>query len=980
MPNSMLSSQNPGEPSTQEALLHRIANRIRQSLELQEILTTTVAEVRAYLGTDRVKIYQFQSDGHGVVIAESLDSDRLPPLLGLHFPADDIPPYARELFVRARQRTVVDLSTHEVGISSLNCSETGELIDQTDIRYRPIDPCHQEYLTAMGVKSSVVVPIILQGEAAGPYHPPSLKPPSQLWGLLVSHHAKPRDVSESELQFIQAVVDQVAVAIAQSVLLTHVRAQARQEANINQVTALLQTSPTVDWQDALEAATSTLKAGGRLYLFADERLPKEIYTVGEQPAPIDPSQNRSIEENLLWQNYLHSVVDTSVDETGCQPWSVEWMRNVYELGKPIHQTSTTASCWAIDDIYQEPLFRTLAPFFSDTAIRSALIISLKHGTQVLGCLTFFRASIDTEILWAGYHHPDTRQLMARQSFEVWRQLKKNQAQRWTKEEIQYAQVLGERFAATIKQYQLYQQVQVLNENLERQVEERTEELIYRSEQLERSNAELKRLVERQTMLSRIVTKIRDSLDIQTIFRTTTEEVQHLLDVDRVVVYRFEADWSGEFVAESVAKGWVSLLDKQLDDPVLKDNISDCSAKMLGSYSAQVDTYLQSTKGGQYAQGATERVVKDIYQAGFSPCYIGVLENYQARAYIIVPIVQSETLWGLLAAYQNSGPREWEDSEVALMSQIGLQLGVALQQAEHLSEIQSQSQRLVEALEELKQIQIQLIHSEKMSSLGQLVAGIAHEVNNPVNFIYGNIAPLEEYTTILLELLRAYQQHYPDPAPDLCEQLEKSDFSYIEEDVPKLCASMRLGAERIRGIVRSLRNFSRLDEAEIKSVDLHEGLESTLLILHHRLRSGTPGIVINVEKHYGNLPWVECYAGQLNQVFMNLISNAIDELLTAVAENGISPLITITTCCTNDGWVVVSIKDNGRGVPTKVQSKLFDPFFTTKPVGQGTGLGLSISYQIVEKHGGHLLCQSEPGEGTEFVVKLPVKQTVSSIST
>jgi light-regulated signal transduction histidine kinase (bacteriophytochrome) len=968
----MLPSQNPYEPS-QEAFLHRIANRIRQSLELQEILATTVAEVRAYLGTDRVKIYQFQPDGHGVVIAESLDSDRLPPLLGLHFPADDIPPYARELFVRARQRSVVDLSTHEIGISPLNCLETGQLVDQTDIRYRPVDPCHQEYLMAMGVKSSVIVPIVIEGEAVGPYHPPSLQSPSHLWGLLVSHHSEPHPVSEAELQFIQAVVDQVAVAIAQSILLNHVRAQVRQEANINQVTALLQTSPTVNWQDALQAATSTLEAGGRLYLFANEQSPKELYTIGEQPALINSVQNRSVEDNLLWQKYLHSILDTSVDATGRQPWSVEWMRTVYELEPPIQPMPATATCWAIDDIYQEPLFRTLAPFFNDTTIRSVLIISLKHGSQILGCLTFFRSSIDTEILWAGYHHPDTRQLMARQSFEVWRQLKKNQAQRWTKEEIKYAQVLGERFAATIKQYQLYQQVQALNANLEWQVEERTEELKHRSEQLERSNAKLERLVERQTMLSRIVTKIRDSLDIETIFRTTTEEVRQLLNADRVVVYRFEADWSGEFVAESVADGWVSLLEKQLGDPALQNNISECSAKMMGRRSIQpVDTYLQTTKGGQYAQGATERVVHDIYQAGFSPCYIEVLESYQAKAYIIVPIVQHDNLWGLLGTYQNSGPREWEEQDVVLMNQIGLQLGVALQQAEHLSEIQMQSQQLVSTLEELKQLQIQLIHSEKMSSLGQLVAGIAHEVNNPINFIYGNIVPFEEYTRTLLELLQSYQQYYPDPAPDLREQIEKSDLSYIEEDIPKLCTSMRIGAERIRGIVQSLRNFSRLDEAEIKSVDLHEGLESTLLILHHRLKSGSLGIAINIERYYGDLPCVECYAGQLNQVFMNLISNAIDELLVAVAEKGISPTITITTSCIND-WVAVSIKDNGRGIPVLDQAKLFDPFFTTKPVGQGTGLGLSISYKIVEKHRGHLLCQSQPDEGTEFVVKLPVKQ-------
>ncbi len=973
MLNSMLPPQPPDEPLTQEALLHRIANRIRQSLELQEILTTTVAEVRAYLGTDRVKIYMFQPDDHGVVIAESLDSDRLPSLLGLNFPADDIPIYARDLFVRARQRRVVDLSTHEIGISPLTCAETGELLEQTEISYRPVDPCHQEYLTAMGVNSSVVVPIIIQGESATPYHPPSLQPPNKLWGLLVSHHSEPHVVDEAELQFIQAIVDQVSVAIAQSILLEYIRAQVRQEANINHVTTLLQTSPTVNWQDALHAAASTLDAAGRLYLFAKEDLPKELYTIGEQPELIDPSTNRTIEDNLLWQKYLYSILDASTDATGYQPWSVEWMRSVYELKQPVDSVSATASCWAIDDIYREPLFRTLAPFFNTTTVRSALIVSLKHGTRILGCLTFFRSSVDTEILWAGYHHPDTRQLMARQSFEVWQQLKKDQAQRWTQEEIKYAQVLGERFAATIKQYQLYQQVQALNTSLERQVEERTEELKHRSEQLEQSNAELERLVNRQTTLSRIVSKIRDSLNIETIFRTTTKEVRHLLKCDRVVVYRFKPDWSGEFVAESVAEGWLSLLNRQMNNAESKDNISDCSTQTLGSRVQSADTYLQDTQGKQYTQGAPQLVVQDIYQAGFSSCYLEVLESYQARAYIIVPIIQRERLWGLLAVYQNSGPRAWNESDTTLMQQIGLQLGVAIQQSEYLSEIQIQSQQLANALEELKQIQIQLVQNEKMSSLGQLVAGIAHEVNNPINFIYGNLAHLEEYTHTLLELLQTYRQSYPDPAPELCQQIEQSDLGYIEEDVPRLCASMRMGAERIRGIVQSLRTFSRLDEADIKSVDLHDGLESTLLILQHRLQPLPSGTGINLEKHYGDLPFVECYAGQLNQVFMNLISNAIDELLTAMVEDHVVPTITITTSCA-DEWVVVSIKDNGRGIAAQNQSKLFDPFFTTKPVGQGTGLGLSICYQIVEKHGGMLLCQSQPGEGTEFLVKLPIKQT------
>jgi light-regulated signal transduction histidine kinase (bacteriophytochrome) len=280
----MLLSHDAISPLTQEGLLHRIANQVRQSLELESILSTTAAEIRAYLGTDRVKIYQFCPDGHGVVVAESLQADRLPSLLRLHFPADDIPRYARELFVRARQRAIVDLGNHQIGLSPLNCPETGAALNTIDIRYRPVDPCHQEYLTAMGVKSSIVVPIVLEGEASGFYDPPSLPSSNHLWGLLVSHHAEPRSVTEAELQFIQAVVDQVAVAIAQSVLLEQVRTQARREANMNQVTARLQMSPTVDWQEALELAAHTLSAGSRLYLASETDSPREIYAYGEQPA------------------------------------------------------------------------------------------------------------------------------------------------------------------------------------------------------------------------------------------------------------------------------------------------------------------------------------------------------------------------------------------------------------------------------------------------------------------------------------------------------------------------------------------------------------------------------------------------------------------------------------------------------------------------------------------------------------------------
>lgn len=949
----MLPSQETVPALTQEALLHRIANRIRQSLELATILSTTAAEVRAYLGTDRVKIYQFCPDGHGIVVAESLEGDRLPSLLGLHFPADDIPRYARELFVRARQRSIVDMANHAIGISPLNHSDTGEAVTTSDIRYRPVDPCHREYLTAMGVQSSVVVPIVLEGEATGTYHPPSLATSNKLWGLLVSHHAQPRTVAEEELQFIQAVVDQVAVAIAQSILLEQVRSQAHQEANINQVTAHLQTSPTVNWQDALELASHTLDADGRLYLFSDNYASREIYTCGEQPALIDAIQDRPVEENLLWQQYLYSVLGSSVDETGHKPWSIEWMRAVYDLIEPTYNFKSVSSSWAINDIYQEPLFRTLTPFFDGTKIRSALIIPLKHGNQIIGCLTFFRSEIETEIEWAGYHHPDRRQLMPRQSFEVWRQLKKGQAQHWTEEEVKYAQALGERFAATVKQYRLYQQVQTLNSSLGRQVEERTNALKQRSQQLQQSNQELEWVVKRQATLSNIVAKIRESLDIDTIFQTATQELSKLLQTERVTIYRFNPDWGGEFVSsyEVVLPEWQSL-------------------GPLGVNTVWNDTYLQETQGGRY-QGGDRSIVNDIYAQNYAPCHLEILEQFHIKAFIIVPIFVGQELWGLLSIYQHSSVREWKPSEAEFVNHIAVQLGVALHHAELLAQTRNQAEKLTQTLNDLKQTQVQLFHSEKMSSLGQLVAGIAHEVNNPVNFISGNLTHIQEYTQTLFKVIQAYQQQVPAPTPELLQLLEDSDFAYLEEDFPKLCASMKMGTERIREIVQSLRNFSRVDEADVKPVDLHEGLESTLLILQHRLKS-VSGKPIEIKRCYQELPPVRCHAGQLNQVFMNLIGNAIDELDIATQDKNLPKIITISTTCVDADWVEVSIEDNGRGIPEEVQARLFDPFFTTKPVGKGTGLGLFISYQILEKHGGQLICHSQINQGTTFVIRLPIQ--------
>ena len=296
----------------------------------------------------------------------------------------------------------------------------------------------------------------------------------------------------------------------------------------------------------------------------------------------------------------------------------------------------------------------------------------------------------------------------------------------------------------------------------------------------------------------------------------------------------------------------------------------------------------------------------------------------------------------------------------------------------VSKLQQRKQQLEEILKELRQTQSKLIQSEKMSSLGQMVAGVAHEINNPVNFIYGNLIHAKKYAQDLLRLINLYTQQYPEPTPEIEAELEAIELDFLVEDFYSVLDSMEVGSERIREIVKSLRTFSRLDEAEFKEVDLHESLDSTLMILHHRLKATPHHQDIKVIQEYGKLPLVECYAGQLNQVFMNLISNGIDAIEESLVVTP-SPLankqgeIRIISEVEDNNWVIIKIIDNGVGILPEVTDKLFDPFFTTKPVGKGTGLGLSISYQIVvDTHDGEIWCESIPGKGTKFTVKIPVK--------
>ena len=320
-----------------------------------------------------------------------------------------------------------------------------------------------------------------------------------------------------------------------------------------------------------------------------------------------------------------------------------------------------------------------------------------------------------------------------------------------------------------------------------------------------------------------------------------------------------------------------------------------------------------------------------------------------------------------------------------------------------SQLRTKNQELAKALRDVQQTQSMMVQNEKMVSLGQLVAGVAHEINNPVSFIYGNVQHADDYFQDLLKMLQLYQKEYPEVTPLIQQEIEDVDLNFLLKDLPKLLSSMKMGAERIRQIVLSLKNFSRLDEAEQKQVDIHEGIDSTLLILQHRFKetAGHPKIVLL--KEYGNLPRVQCYAGQLNQVFMNIIGNAIDAVEEAMetgqwADGEQSPIpycpsptlrictevkyaqdalmqtenVVVDASSRHPTHIVIRIADNGPGIPAEVHQRLFDPFFTTKKPGKGTGLGLSISYQIVvEKHGGQLHCNSAPGQGTEFAIEIPI---------
>ncbi|WP_094672206.1 GAF domain-containing protein [Hydrocoleum sp. CS-953] len=1032
------------EKSTErQRIVGELFDKIRLSLEIETIFATATQEVRQLLQAERVAIYQFLPDWSGEFVAESF-AEGWTPLVGVQ-------PIIKDTFLEENQG----------GRYANNESFAVNHIYQVGY-----DECHVQLLEEFGAKAYVIAPI-LQGD--------------KLWGLLAAYqNSAPRYWQKDEVELLSQIGTQLGVALQQAEYVHKVQEQSTQLA----IRAA-----------AMEKSAERQKTLATIVDKIRQSLDLEtiFHTTTQQVQKLlDVDRVVIYRFNSDWSGEF-------VAESVAEGWNslIQEQKENSEINKNVSECSLQDLATPNTDTYLQKtqggnfakglLYRVCNDIYNAGFTDCYIKILESYQARAYGIIAIYLG----EKLWG---------LLA---------VYQNSAPRdWQKDEVELLSQIGTQLGVALKQAEYVQKVQ-----------EQSTQLATRAAAMEKS-------AKRQKTLAAIVDKIRQSLDIETIFQTTTQEVQQLLNADRVAIFRFHADWSGEFIAESVADGWVKLIQEQKENPKIPANITKCSVRDLPNYVN--DTYLQENKGENFAK-KVYCTCNDIYEKGFSDCYLEVLESYQARAYAIVAIYQGEKLWGLLGAYQNSTPREWEATEVELLAQIGGQLGVALQQAEYFKQVQAQTaelekaterqkalsltidkirqsldinkifqtttqevrqllevervaiyrfypdwsgefvadsiidewtpvvqsslqinpviskqtnasklprnetfvpilqgeklwgllvayqnssprywqdeeinllaqvgvqlgialqqaellektrtqaEDLTKALQELKQTQMHMIQGEKMAGLGQLVAGIAHEINNPVNFIYGNLNYVEEYAQNLLDLMKLYSEHYVDPVPEIQDFIEDIDIEFVMQDLPKTMNSMKVGAERIRQLVFSLRTFSRLDEAEMKPVDLHQGIDSTLLILQHRLKPKHAVSQIEIVKNYGNLPLVKCHAAQINQVFMNLLSNAIDVLEEKLTiEKDFNPTIRITTAVKKDNphSVLVKISDNGLGIPAKAKEKIFNLFFTTKDIGKGTGLGLAISYEIiVQKHGGKLLCNSEVNQGTEFILEIPIQ--------
>lgn len=990
----LLSSAQLEEQLEQQKALASVIVRIRESLDLETIFQTTVTQVRQLLNADRVAVFQFdlEKDWQGEFVYEDV-------ALGWD------------------SAMAIKVYDHCFGEQFASSYQQGRVQAVADIYKAGLSDCHAAILSKFQVLANLVVPLLQEKE---------------LWGLLCIHQcSQARDWKESEIEFIRQISDHLVVAIQQAKHLHEVQLQAAKLAQAvqrDQVIAQIvdKIRSPLDIETIFKTTTQEIRKllqADRVAIFrfnsdwsgnfvAESFASGWTPLVGVQPVIADTYlqqtqggryiDNQTFTVNDIYQAGLTNCHVTLLEQfqakafatapilQGDQLWGViaayqnasprQWQSyEVESLTKIGIQIGVALRHYKLlaHAQYQAEQQKTLTSVI--TRIRESLDLDTIFQTTVTEARQMLQADrvavfrFDPQKDWEGEFIsedfvPECNSIMAEKVYdycfgenfaplyaqgrvnaiadiyqgkfpgcyiqilekfqvranmiapllkkgELWGLLcihQCNAPRDWQPSEIEFTSQIAEQLGVALKQDSYLKQVQM--------------QVVQLAKATEREKA-----MERQELLAATIDKIRQSLDIKTIFRTTTQAVRELLEVERVAIYRFNPDWSGKFVADSFKDGWKPVAQAQ---PMIIETFEDTDD-----------------------------------------------DNELPRNETFVPIREGEKLWGLLVAYQNSQPRYWKEEEINLLAQVGVQFGIAIQQAELLEQTKRQTLEITQALQELKQTQTRLIQGEKMAGLGQLLAGVAHEINNPISFIFGNLIHLNEYTQELLNVVKLYRQN-SSLLPTVQEQIDKTDLEFLIEDLPKTLESMKVGTERICEIVLSLRNFSRTDEAELKPIDIQEGLDSTLLILGHRLKNNSERPGIEIVKKYATLPLLECYPAQLNQVFMNLLSNSIDALeekFKTIQQRYLKlsqtcpriPLtIWISTQAVNN-QIVIKIADNGLGIPEEVRSHIFDPFFTTKAPGKGTGLGLSISYQIVvDKHHGQIKCSSKPGEGTEFLIEIP----------